>query len=216
MSVILRVSYREALKYKGKTVNCTVDGKKHNAYFKVICDDLDLESCIELAKTSKNILMLDYQGIDGAEVPDGIYVGKSFDWGSNITDSDVDNIVENELPKGMTAIIKLPDGYKNIEFVWRMSQKYPNVRFCGGTFFCATGCNLGCCGIDILDKRGIKHTDSSYMREGCCCGFQVLDLSDVSDISVGEVKQKSSSSSSSKKKPKISFSSLLFQSGKFE
>lgn len=210
MSVIVRASYNEAKKYRNKTVHTTVNGKKHNVYFKVVCDDLDLEDCIELAKSSSNVIMLDYQGIEGKEVPDGVYVGKTFDWGSNITESDVENIVKNETPRGMTPIIKLPDSFNDLEFVWRMSQKYGKVRFCGGHMFCATGCNLGCCGVDIMDKHNIKHSDNNLIKTGCCCAFDVLDDTDL-ELEVGAVKQQAS-----KKKPKLSFNDLLFRNGKVD
>ena len=206
MSLIVRANYNLVKQYKNKTVRATYNGKKHNVFFRLVCDDFDINDCIELAKNNSNVLMLDYQGIEGVEVNADVYVGKTYDAGSDINEGDIQSILD-QTPKGMVAIIKLPEGFNDLELIWRLSKKFKNVRFCGGKLFSALGCNIGCCGVDVLDKKNIKHSESSFIKEGCCCAFTVVDSSEV-ELEVGAVK------ASQPKKPKVMFSDLLYRNGK--
>ena len=208
MSLIVRVDYNIAKQYKNKSVSTTLDGKKHNVYFKVVCDDFTVADCVELAKNSGNIIMLDYQGLETNIDTKGVYVGKSYECGLDVNETDIENILAST-PNGVTPIIKLPEGFTNIETIWRLCGKYKNIRFCGGSLFCADGCRIGCCGLDVLDKKGIKHTKDEYFKVGCCCGFPVVDYEGLK-LDIGATK----TATVQAKKPKLMFGDLLYKHGK--
>lgn len=218
MAILVKVSYETAKLYEGKGVTAKVGNKKHQVYFKLYCDSSNITDCISLYKASDNIVMLDYLGdipSSDIEVPNNIYITKTYDYGMNIVEEDIVSVV-NELPEFITPIIRLPLEYTDMQFIYNMSQKYKRVRFCGGTYFCLNGCNLGCCGKDILDKRNIKYDKNSYMREGCSCALDTLMEDEVTleegklktKKSPAKAKQKSTTGGHSKKKA-MSFADLL-------
>lgn len=162
MSIICKVDYATALKYKGMNLSTKYNNKKHKVYLKLIGDDFTLTDCIELAKVSKNIIMIDYQGLQSnsayAELTEStsVYIGKVFDFGNNITSEDVERIAE-DTPAGVVPIIKLPEDYKDLYNIYKISQSFPRVRFCGGHLFAVEGIKVGAIGVDILDKLQDKY-----------------------------------------------------------
>lgn len=229
MSIICSVDYITALNYKGANLSTKYNNKKHKVYLKLICDDLTLVDAIELAKVSKNILMIDYQGLEtnttyiGLTEPCGVYIGRVIDFGNNITLEDVERIV-NDTPAGVTPIINLPNDYKDLHFLWQVAQKFGKVRFCGGKLFAVDGVKIGAIGVDILDKLDIKYDFSSYYLDGTIDVLENVDISSLEidtttkpeNASKGKSKSSSSTKSSAPKKPakkSVSFGELLKNSG---
>lgn len=217
MSIICEVDYSTALRYKGANLTTKYNNKKHNVYLKLVCDDLSLIDGIELSKSSKNILMIDYQGLDTniaySELTKdvGVYIGRLIDFGNNITSEDVEHIVNNT-PQGVTPIINLPDDYKDMRFIWEVSKKYPTVRFCGGSLFAIDGVKLGAIGIDILDKVGAKYDVESYTINGSVDAIETVDINTLTiDTTEPKRKSKRSGSGNSKapKKTKVYFTDIL-------
>ena len=223
MSVIVKASYETASKYANGRVVTKVNNKKHQVYFRVPCDDYSLNACIELAKNSSNVLMLDYEGLPmspsfmALTEPTGVYIGIKIEVGMDLSEDDIVRII-NDIPAGVIPIIKLPDEYKNIRFVYNMSQKYDRIRFCGGTMFNISGCRLGCCGADILDKNNIKFPADSMIHNGCSCGLEVVDEEGLEfEVSQKAVRQsrapktprEKSNSTAPKKKAVSNFMSLF-------
>lgn len=177
MSVIVRTSFDKAKQYNGKGVEVKLGSKKHNVFFKVIIDDFSIEEALE-SGVDPNIVVYDYQGMTSNPIYLGVdstdlYITKSYEFGNDITESDILGILK-EVPKGVVPIIKLPSDYKDFEFVCRMCDKYDRLRFCGGIMFCAEGCRIGCCGRDILESAGISYPDGSYIKEGCACELDII------------------------------------------
>lgn len=218
--ILVKTDYTTAKIYEFNSVKTKVGSKKHQVYFKVYCDDTDVNDCIELYKSSNNIVMLEYQGMVESLVGvnlQGVYITKVFDFGTNITEEDIIGIVQS-LPDGLTGIIRLPQEYKDMRFIYNMSKKYLNIRFCGGTTFCLDGCRLGCCGRDILDSRGIKYDADSYMHEGCSCALETVLDTDV-ELEIGKLTKRSSNtqrSGGTKKKKVALFKDLLYSGGTFD
>lgn len=223
MSVIVKASYETASKYANGRVITKVNNKKHQVYFKVPCDDYSLNACIELAKNNSNIIMLDYEGLPmspsfmALTEPIGVYIGIKIEVGMDLSEDDIVRII-NDTPAGVTPIIKLPDEYKNIRFIYNMSNKYSRLRFCGGTMFNLSGCKFGCCGADILEERGIKFPADEMIHCGCSCGLEVVDEEGLEfEVSKKTVKQpraarsprEKSTCSVPKKKVTSTFTSLL-------
>ena len=119
MSVICEVSYDEAKNYIGKNVSAKIGNKKQKVYFKLNCDDLTLKESINLVKNNKNFICLNYIGLtDNTEYKSldsnlGIYMIRVTELGNNITDADVQNVI-NETPKGVVPIIKLPEDFPTL------------------------------------------------------------------------------------------------------
>lgn len=199
MSVIVRTSFDNAKRYYGKGVVTKIGNKKHNVFFKVIVDDFSIDEALK--SDDSNIVMFDYRGMVTNQTYLGIestnlYVSKTYEYGSNISEQDIVDVI-NEVPKGVVPIIKLPDDYKDFEFICRVCDKYDRVRFCGGTLFCADGCRIGCCGRDVLDNAKIKYPDGNYIKEGCACALDIisdegLEL-EITDKKVRSERKKSSS-----------------------
>lgn len=214
MSVLVKVGYETASNFRGKGVGTKVGNKKHQVYFKLYCDDTNLKECLDLARHSANVVMLEYQGIPLAlenENIEGVYITQVHDYGMNLCEEDVRDVVETT-PKGVTPVIRLPLEYNDMQFIYNMSQKYSQIRFCGGTVFCLDGCRLGCCGRDILDSKGIKYNENQYIHEGCCCALETLNEEDV-ELVESKVKEKKSQSGGTRTKKKVMFKDLLYQSG---
>lgn len=224
MSVIVKANLEQVKEYKNKNVSTKVGNKKHQVYFKVEVDDFSLVEAIEHAKMDRNVLMLEYAGSDNylksvVLAPSDIfpYVGVSYEVGMNLSEDDITNALA-EYPAWTTVIIKLPDEYKNLEFLHGMCQKYPRIRFCGGYTFSIDGCRLGCCGRDILEKKNIKVTDTDYLKDGCSCALQTLQFEDV-ELAVSAKAERSSNTSGTKSsapKKAAKFSNLLGGATKVE
>lgn len=210
--VIVKTGIETAKRYKGKAVVTKVGNKKHQVYFKVYCDDVDIAECVELYKSSSNILMLEYQGTEGGLLGvdlSNVYIAKVFDFGTNIVEEDIISLRDTQLPEGVVAVLRLPQEYCDMQFMYDMSQKYKDIRFCGGTVFCIDDCRLGCCGRDILNKRGVKYDTSQYFYEGCCCAAETFLDTDV-ELEEGKVSKKSGGKGSSASKKTLMFKDLLF------
>lgn len=196
MSVIVKTSYDNAKQYRGKGVATKIGSKNHNVFFKAIVDDFTIEEALQ--NSDSNIVMYDYQGTTTNPIYLGIdstdlYIAKSYEYGNDITENDIIEVL-NEVPNGVTPIIKLPEDYKDFEFVCRMCDKYSRIRFCGGIMFCAEGCRIGCCGRDVLNDAGIKYSDSNSIKEGCACALDIMSDEGL-ELVVTEKKVKSASKS---------------------
>ncbi len=223
MSVVCSVDYSIARGYVGKQLTAQVDHKKHQVFLKLTCSENDLEDSLSLAKGSPNIVMVEYQGQLDSDAfrginTRGIYVGVVKDAGADIDESDIDKLLE-DIPDGVTLIIRLPKGYCDLGKLWELSNRYSNVRFCGGLLFEVDGVKIGMVGPDVLDAFKGKHDETSYMIDGlddCVPDLDIFDL-DI-NISVASSTSKSGSSKSSgskasvKKKPVVSFASLMADS----
>lgn len=219
MAIISSVDYSTALSYKGMNLSAKYNNKKHKVYLKLNCDDLTLADCIELARISKNILMISYQGIDtnitylNLSEDNGIYIGKVIDFGNNITLEDIERL-NNQVPKGVVPIINLPEDYNNLEFLWRASKKFPRIRFSGGKLFAVDGIKVGQIGVDVLEKYESKIDVSSYTLDGCSDCIEVVDINTL-DISISSKadkaprEKKNNGSPTKKKAPTQTFGSLF-------
>lgn len=221
MAIICPVDYSTALSYKGMNLSTKYNNKKHKVFLKLNCDDYTLEDSINLARISKNILMLNYEGLGtnpfytGLTEANGIYIGRVIDFGNNITEEDVERI-QKSTPAEVVPIINLPDDYKDLQFVWNMSKKFSKVRFSGGMLFSIEGTRIGAIGIDILDKAGIKYDSDAYTTNG---RLDVLDDVDITTLDIKatlkpervskERKRSSSNSKSSSKKKTSTFEGIF-------
>lgn len=211
MSIICKVDYATALKYKGLNLSTKYNNKKHKVYLKLIGDDFTITDSIALAKVSKNILMVEYQGLQSNSAYEeltentGVYVGRVYDFGNNITEEDVEKIV-GDTPKGVTPVIKLPDDYKDLYNIYQISKVFPTVRFCGGHLFAIEGVKVGAIGVDVLDKLQDKYPLDCYKLDGTEDVLEDVDITglEIDTTSKPERAKKSSSGGSNKSAQKKS------------
>lgn len=213
MAIICNVDYNTALEFKGYNLKGKYQNKNQQIYLRVTCDDRTLKESIDLARGSKNILMLEYQGVDSEEVntvlsanTEGVYIGKVFDFGNNIKETDIENLVA-DLPVCVVPIISLPDDFKDLELLYHLSKKFPNVRFCGGQLFSISGVKVGAIGVDTLAKRGIKFSEESYRLSGTkdvieCVDFDSLTIEKTTKAEKTTKKKKGNSKTPNKAKKK--------------
>lgn len=225
MPIICSVDYTTALAYKGMNLTAKYNNKKQKVYLRVDCTDDTLKPSIDLARISKNIIMLRYNGLDtnsyyqGLGSDTNIYIGRFIEFGNDITEEDVARI-ESTIPPGVVPVIVLPSDFKDLYSLWKISKLHPRVRFSGGSLFSIEGVKVGAVGIDILDKLGIKYDLDSYTLNG---GVDVIEDVDINTLDI-DIKSKSkdtgnrikSTSSTSKKKVQ-SFAGIFssFQLGNF-
>lgn len=220
MAIISSVDYSTALSYKGMNLSAKYNNKKHKVYLKLDCDDYTLEDSINLARVSKNILMVNYQGLEtnpaylNLTQDNGIYIGRIIDFGNNITEDDIQRLISG-VPSGVTPIINLPEDYKDLHFIWSISKKYPKVRFCGGNLFAIDGVKVGAIGVDILDKVEAKYDVEAYNLSGRLDALEDVDINTIEITATSKPdkapKEKKSSSSGTKKKsnPSKSFGNIF-------
>lgn len=219
MSVVCNVSVAEAKAYRGVSIKAKYNGKKQQVLLRLLCDETNVKEAVDLARVSKNVAMLEYQGNDEYKALSlmrntGVYIGRVFNCGNNIDESELERLVD-DVPQCVTPIIYFPDDFSDLELVWKLAQKFPNVRFCGGKLFAIEGIKIGAVGLDTLDKAGIKYEEESYIIDGTMDVIDSVSFSDLSEIETSakaEVKQKSVGL----KKPQISFASIMASGGTVE
>lgn len=224
MSIICGVDLGTAQKYRGKSLSTKYNGKKHKVYLKLLCDDTNLRDGIELAKQSKNILMVSYQGAaswdEYAFLGDtkGVYVGYVIDLGVDVSEDDISRAVDG-IPASVTPIINLPKSFTDMEFIWRVSKKFPRARFSGGQLFAVEGTHIGEVGVDILQRSDVKFGVECYRLTS---GVDALESANISGLEIdmsgkAESTTRQRSSSSPKKSDNIrSRIGALFLNGDFE
>lgn len=208
MALICNVDLEQAKKYLGVNLSAKYNGKNHKVYLRLCCDDFNLSECIEFSRKCQSVLAVSYRGMPNNEVyvgldkDTGVYITRDYSQGNNISESDVQSILE-ETPTGVTAVINLPEDFTDLNFVWRMCSKYDRLRFCGGKLFQIDGAHIGGIGLDIIRRVDVKFNPDSF----AVCGTDICEVVDITELeiktSTGSSKSNSSSSSSRKEsKPK--------------
>lgn len=207
MSIVCSVDYGTAQKYRGKNLSAKYNNKKHKVYLKLHADDSNLQDCIELAKQSRNILMVSYQGLGSWEEygflggARGVYIGCPMDFGVDVSEADIVRAIE-EIPEAVTPIINLPRSYTDLEFLWRVSQTCPRVRFSGGTLFAVDGLRVGEVGVDILQKADVKFGAEAYRLKSGVDALENVNISTLEIDASGKAEAPKSSKPKSTATPK--------------
>lgn len=190
--VLVKCKITDIQKYLGKQIKGVLKGKEVVLYIRLLCDEFDIMDGIDLIAKNDNILLLDYVGSDFSPVYMGLTsdvigdncVIKITDVEDSLTEKFVGGIVA-DTPSGIIPVLRLPESFTDLELLYKLNQKYPSVRFCGGTLFVIEGCNIGCCGMELLKKKGVKYDLDAYYRNGLCdCALEVHDFAEIKDISV--------------------------------
>ena len=189
--VLVKGTYAEIKKYLNKQVKAIYQDNEVIVYFRVLCDETNVIEVLENCSKATNVIAVDYVG----DKQSPCYCCLPYDLVKDnyiITIYKVDILEESIVkqiigmtPNGVTPIIQLNKNFSDLEKIWRLNKQYPKVRFCGGHLFCISDCNIGCCGMDILDKKGISYdTDAFYRINPCNCALNVCDFKDITGITV--------------------------------
>lgn len=225
-SVIVKSDLENAMKYCG-AVSTKVGGKRKRVLFEVATDEFSLPTALESARKNKNIISLVYEGLDcdvdcETASKDGVNVTWVLPVAGNISVSDIARYVET-LPKGMSLTLRFPEDFCDMDFIFELSETFPEVRLCGSTLFAFDEMRVGIVGRDILTKRGIEFDTQAYLVSGECNAVPTLDINDITleETSAGgkskgshksAKKAKSKSATKSKSSKVQKFRSFLFNS----
>jgi hypothetical protein len=188
--ILLRCKIDEIKPKLGNELKGFLNNKEEVLYIRLLCDETDIFDGIALMQQYKNILMIEYTGTDfnpiyftlTSDVIGDNYVIQIMPIDNAPTENYIKCVAE-ETPTGLIPVVKLPVDFCDLELLYKLNQKYPRVRFCGGNLFNIAGCNIGCCGIDLLESKAIKYDLDAYYRAGNCdCALQVCDFKEVSNI----------------------------------
>ena len=222
MSLIVKTDVNTASQYKVGNISTKYNGKKHKVLFRVFCDDVNIKDAIQLSKESSNIVGIVYQGLSNdlsslaSLVSPNVNLLKEYNFGSNITLSDVKGIVE-QTPSFITPIIILPESFTDLHLIYDLCSQCENVRFTGGKLFPVDGVRIGYCSQAQLEKHGVSAVNSNMFSPNFECGNEVVDAVGLEfTVSTKAVRSSSNSSKSPRSSaPKTSqpktvfFSSLL-------
>lgn len=136
MEILASCSIEESKKYMGKVVLPCEDKKTPDkVVFNIVVNDGDTGVYKELQGNEKCVTFI---GTPADFCPTELE-GKVFNEYS-LDDIENGRIVE---VKGITSIVKLPDGYSNMRQLKAYNNKYPSVRFVGGYLLKVDGVNIG-------------------------------------------------------------------------
>lgn len=223
MSVIYDVDLETAKNCGKFNLTTKIDGKKHKVYLKLHSGIEDIQESIELCRKRKDILLVEYQGdILALEKVknNGVQINFVEEVGNNLTSEHIDNIL-SDFPSGLTLVLKLPNDFNNLELVYKLNKKYPNVRYLGGNLFRLRGLKVGSFGEDLLESKGIKVPKHSYLvskEEDILPCYSDLDIeySERSEKEVKDIVTKKRSTSPKAKRPSSSrFAVTGFSLGDF-
>lgn len=220
MSVIAVAGLDTVREYSNGSVKAKIGNKNHQVFFRVLVDSTNIGEALSLAKKDSNIIALEYT-LDSLVYCDlsmysldDVYVFFRKEFGTDICIEDVNNFLFN-VPAGVTPVIKVPDSFNDMEFVCKVCEMSPEVRFCGGYLFEMGGCRLGCCGSDILESKGIKCDCTSKIKDGCGCGLPTYDADELNLVlteKVARVPKERRKGSSAPRQKTLKFGDILFAS----
>lgn len=167
------------LKYdqvEGSALKGEVNGKAVNLFMQVEVDNSNVEQALERFKGNKWVVGLDYVG-DVQQL-----VGLNLNGLNVLVKKDYDGVEQIDealkgIPEGVNLVMKLPLDYSDMRVIHTYSQKYPNLRFCGGTLLRINGCHIGCIEQQDVFKK-IPDSKLSLVCEGCSCVYKHSLLDD--------------------------------------
>lgn len=202
--MIVKLKYDDV---KGNTLKLGIDGKKVPVFMRVAVDQDNVIEAVEKFKTYKNVVLLDYTGdmqtLEGLDSTTPIAVKFELE----TIDSTIDDIMES-VPSNVRVVVKLPNDYSDMRTIEAYSNKYSNIRFCGGYFLRLEGCKIGCvCAEDIYKK--VSANKVNLISRGCACVYENVDINDFDIVEftdevipVKEVKPKATKTKTSSGTPK--------------
>lgn len=173
--MILKIPYTEL---NGIGVRGTLNGKQQDFYLRVgVTQDNIMEAIGKLDK-NKMVVAYDYTGdagfLCGMEKPEKPVIATC---PAQTVDLNLD-MIAGSVPSWVRLVVQLPESYADMSAIEVYSQKFPNMRFCGGSFIRLPGCNIGCICADDLPVR----LTPPVTTVGCACAFPYVEREDIGDF----------------------------------
>lgn len=178
--MIIKLDYADNGLYALKTI---FNKKEKNHYIRYVVDEFSIERAIEDIEDNKNVVALDYEGDiqylntlkKKPNVP--IIITKELKEMNELAIS----FVMQQIPNWIVVSIKTPEDFCDMRLISRLSEKFPNIRFCGGKFLRLPGCNIGCIRCEDIPEK-IPDSKISYYTEKCSCIMTTMHIEDVSGL----------------------------------
>ena len=163
----------------------TLDGRKNEKthYIRYILDEFSIDEAIQKIKRNKGVVALDYEGDLGylfelKERPSVPLIYK--EELTDVNELSISFVVE-KVPSWVRVAIKTPEDFSDMRLIEKMSKKYPNLRFCCGTFLRLPGCNVGCVSREDLPDK-IPDSAVKYYTTGCACIPYSIPIDEVEGL----------------------------------
>ena len=106
----------------------------------------------------------------------------------NVNDLDLNtDMLLKGIPSNIRVAVKLPSDFCDMKKVCDFSTLYPNTRYCGGNLIRIKGANIGCIGVDDIQKK-IAESRIPLASVGCATCMQMLEFDDVTDLEFSKEK----------------------------
>lgn len=163
---------------KSSKLKGVVDGKSVSLHVRLQADDTNIEEAIKLAQTRDCVVSVDYigtsTGVQAVEIPKDVLVIVTRE--GVIPDEELDN-----LNPFVRYVCEVEDNFSDMELVYNISQKHPNVFFNMGHFLALEGCNIGSIRAVDIGKVDRKSKNLVVYR-GDASVFPTLDKDMVTDL----------------------------------
>lgn len=164
-------------------IKTNYNNKVKNHYIRYIVDEYSIDKAIKEIRNNKWVVALDYEGDyqhlynldERPNVP--IIVTKEF---TEVTELGIDFFM-SYVPNWVIVSIKTPSDFCDMRLVETLSNKYSNIRFCGGKFLRLPTCNIGCIQRNEVPAK-IADSKISYYTEGCACAMVTMNIEDVEGV----------------------------------
>ena len=193
--MILNLNYGDMQKTTAKGV---VNGKEVKFFLRVFVNELNIQEAVDKLVNNKFVVALEYKGELGflktVDTKGMVVIVKN---SVDKVDMNIDFYM-NMVDSNIRMVFKLPDSYSDMRRVKEYSEKYTNIRFCGGNLLRLIGTKIGCIGIDDIPKK-ISESRIPLVVEKCGCAMENVSLDEVEDLEfiddkVGVLSTKKSSS----------------------
>lgn len=197
--MLLTLNYNEV---QGNAVKAIIDGKSVTCFMRVIVNEENIEEAIKKFKGNKWVVSLEYVGditfLNGKDLTGVTVIVKQE---IEKVGMDIDFTLKS-IQSDVRVVFKLPKEYNDMMSIYNYSQKYPNIRFCGGNLIRLEGCHIGCIGVSDIKKK-IAESRIPLVCEGCACVYKNVTLSDLEAVEFYNDKSASSSEARTKAGSKV-------------
>lgn len=143
--MILKINYAD-LKERGSYAY--VKGKKNPLYLRICIDDSNAAEAVAKFSCNPYVTAFDYKGKNIQQFKDidtrnKVVIGylKGLDV---VKDRAKIVSVLESVPECVRVVMKLPEGFKDMQTLQELSTSYPNIAFCGGKLIRIQGVRIGC------------------------------------------------------------------------
>ena len=179
--MIIQMDYEDNGLYAIKT-NYNKKEKYH--YIRYVVDEFSIDRAIEDIKGNKYVVALDYEGDiqylnSLKERPENIPVIVTKEL-RDVNELSIAFLMQ-KLPNWVVVAIKTPEDFCDMRVVENLSNKFKNIRFCGGKFLRLPSCNIGCILRENIPEK-IPESKINFYTEKCSCIISTMHIDEVQGL----------------------------------